>query len=393
MDPVQKEQRHLLQIYHRYPLMIESGRGCWLFDPEGNAYLDAMSGIGVNALGYAHPRITDVLKKQTGLAVHTSNYVYHRYQGELAERLCTLSGMDRAFFCNSGTEAMEAALKAVRARGCLLHSNKTHLVALRRSFHGRTFGSLAVMGQPVYRERFEPFASRVSFVEPNDCAALSNVVCDETAGIVIEPVLGEGGIVPLNPGFLKLARKLASEADALLVLDEIQSGLGRTGRYFAYEWAGIHPDIVTLAKPLAAGLPLGATLFTEQAAEALPEGSHGTTFGGGPLACRVALEFLDVLDGLVPRISSLGAQIFRDLQRLREKYPSIVEIRGKGLMIGIELSFSGRPIVERALEHGLLINCTQDTVLRLLPPYILTQDEASQIIQRLDATLTATWQK
>jgi acetylornithine/N-succinyldiaminopimelate aminotransferase len=390
MNPIQKEQRYLLPIYHRYPLEVESGRGCWLFDPEGNAYLDAMSGIGVNALGHAHPRITEIVAKQAALAVHTSNYVYHRYQGELAERLCSLSGLGRAFFCNSGTEAIEAALKAVRARGRSLDSKKTHLVALQRSFHGRTFGSLAVMGQPAYRQCFGPFGADVTFVEPNDCTGLAKAVSKETAGIVLEPILGEGGILPLNPGFLKLARKLATDAEALLVLDEIQCGLGRTGRYFAYEWAGIHPDIVTLAKPLAAGLPLGATLFTDHAAEALTDGTHGTTFGGGPLACRVALEFLDLLESLLPRISALSAQLFRDLHRLQGKHGSMLEIRGTGLMIGIEMSRPGRPIVEGALKRGLLINCTQETVLRLLPPYVLTEDEATQAVQRLDAALSAT---
>jgi acetylornithine/succinyldiaminopimelate/putrescine aminotransferase len=282
MSPIEKEQRHLLQTYHRYPRIADNGRGCWLFDVDGKSYLDAISGIGVNALGHAHPRIMDVMIEQAKRSVHTSNFVYHPYQGELAERLCAISGMDRAFFCSTGTEAMEAALKAVRAYGRKLNSKKTHLVALRRSFHGRTFGSLAVTGQPAYRRPFEPFAPKVKFVDPNDCASLTNAVSRETAGIILEPVLGEGGIVPLHPGFLRLAREQATQADALLVVDEIQSGLGRTGRYFAYEWAGICPDIVTIAKPLAAGLPLGATLFTEHAARALPAGSHGTTFGGGP---------------------------------------------------------------------------------------------------------------
>ena len=387
MTPIEKEQRYLLQVYHREPLLVDSGRGCWLFDQAGNHYLDAITGIGVNALGHGHPRVLAALLEQAQRCLHTSNHVYHRYQGELAERLCGISGLDRAFFCSTGTEAMETALKAVRSYGRARETKKTRLVALRRSFHGRTLGALAITGQPAYRRLFEPLTPEVTFVEPNDCHGLANAVSKNTAGIVVEPVLGEGGVIPLNAGFLRLARDLATQADAVLVADEIQCGLGRTGRYFAYEWAGIRPDIVTVAKPLAAGLPLGAVLFTERMAATLPRGMHGTTFGGGPLACRVALEFLAVLDEVLPRISHLGAGLLHGLHRLREKHPAIVEIRGKGLMIGLELSCPGRPVVERALEQGLLINCTQRTVLRLLPPYILSEDEAREIIQRLDATL------
>ena len=390
MTPIEKEQRYLLQTYHRYPLTVDSGSGCWLLDAAGNDYLDAITGIGVNALGHAHPRIMDALLEQAQRTIHTSNLVYHRYQGELAERLCAISGMDRAFFCSTGTEAVEAALKAVRSHGRARNTKKTDLVALRHSFHGRTFGSLAITGQPKYRRLFEPFAPKVRFVEPNDCEGLSNAISEDTAGIVVEPILGEGGIIPLNAGFLRLARELATKADALLVTDEIQCGLGRTGRYFAYEWAGIRPDIVTVAKPLAAGLPLGAALFNEASAAVLPVEMHGTTFGGGPLACRVALEFLSVLDDVLPRISKIGSELFRGLHHLREKYSFVREVRGKGLMIGLELSCPARHVVESALEQGLLINCIQETVLRLLPPYILSEDEAGEIVHRLDATLGQT---
>jgi predicted acetylornithine/succinylornithine family transaminase len=387
MTPIEKEQRFLHQTYHRYPLVVDSGRGCWLFDGASNHYLDAIAGIGVNALGHSHPRIMAALLEQARRSLHTSNLVYHRYQGELAERLCAISGMDRVFFCSTGTEAMEAALKAVRSHGRSLGAKKTHLVALRHSFHGRTFGSLAITGEPEYQRPFQPLAPKVTFVEPNDCEGLANAISERTAGIIVEPVLGEGGIIPLNTGFLRLARDLAADSKALLVADEVQCGLGRTGRYFAHQWSGIRPDIITVAKPLAAGLPLGAVLFTEHSSAALPEGSHGTTFGGGPLACRVALEFLAVLEELLPRITKIGESLFRGLRQLRKKHPSIVDIRGKGLMIGLELSCPARPLVEHALEHGLLINCIQETVLRLLPPYILSEDEAGEIIQRLDETL------
>jgi acetylornithine/N-succinyldiaminopimelate aminotransferase len=377
-------EKCLLQTSSQPPMMVQSGRGCYLTDSSGRSYLDAISGIGVNALGHAHARIVAALLEQAPLCIHTSPLFRHPYQGLLAETLCAMSGMDRAFFTNSGTEAVETALKAVRSRGRRLHPEKTKLVALHHSFHGRTFGSLAVTGQPKYQRPFEPLSPAVTFVEPNDCAGLKDAVSEQTAGIIVEPVLGEGGIVPLEGGFLRLARELATRSSALLVADEIQCGLGRTGRYFAYEWSGIRPDIVVIAKPLAAGLPLGATLFSEDAAKALPPGTHGTTFGGGPLACRVALEFLSVLEEVLPRVGTIGQELFDGLQRLREQHPRIVKIRGKGLMLGIQLSCPGQPFVERALERGLLINCTHETVLRLLPPFILDSGEVREILRILD---------
>jgi predicted acetylornithine/succinylornithine family transaminase len=374
----------LLQTLDRAPMMIQSGSGCYLTDSAGRSYLDAISGIGVNALGHAHPRIVAVLLEQAQLCIHTSPLFRHPHQGALAATLCAMSGMDRVFFSNSGTEAMEAALKAVRSRGRGLHAGKTRLVALHNSFHGRTLGSLAITGQPKYQRPFEPLSPAVTFVEPNDYAGLTNAVTEETAGIIVEPVLGEGGVIPLEDDFLRLARDLATRSKALLVADEVQCGLGRTGRYFAYEWSGIRPDIVVLAKPLAAGLPLGATLFSENAARALPPGTHGTTFGGGPLACRVALEFLFVLEEILPRVREIGQVLLSGLKRLRAKHPVITEVRGKGLMLGIQLSRPGQPFVDRALEHGLLLNCTHETVLRLLPPFILSREQAREILRILD---------
>ncbi len=377
-------EKCLLQTSVRPPMMIQSGTGCYLTDSSGRSYLDAITGIGVNALGHAHPRIVAAMLEQAPLCVHTSPLFRHPYQGLLAETLCAMSGMDRAFFSNSGTEAVETALKAVRSRGRRQHPEKTRLVALHNSFHGRTFGSLAVTGQPKYRQPFEPLSPAVTFVEPNDRTGLRNAVSEQTSGIIVEPVLGEGGIIPLDSDFLRLARELATRSNALLVADEIQCGLGRTGRYFAYEWSGIRPDIVVVAKPLAAGLPLGAPLFSEDAARALPPGTHGTTFGGGPLACRVALEFLSVLEGVLPRVGIIGQELHDGLERLREKHPVITEIRGRGLMLGIQLACPGQPFVERALERGLLINCTHETVLRLLPPFTLNSGEAREILRILE---------
>ena len=387
---IQNDQ-HLLPLAGRAPLKIASGQGSFVFDTEGRRYLDAITGIGVNALGYSHPRITAALVDQASLCVHTSNLFQNSYQGALAERLCAMSGMDRAFFSNSGTEAVETALKAVRAHGRAMHPDKIDLVALHHGFHGRTFGSLAITGHSTYRQPFEPLSPPVTFVEPNDFCGLQRAVNDNTGGIILEPVLGEGGIFPLEPDFLRLARKLATRSGALLVADEIQCGLGRIGRHFAYQESGIQPDIVVLAKPLGGGLPLGATLFTTRAAAALPPGSHGTTFGGGPLACRVALEFLAELDGLLANIQERGEQLLNGLLALRQRHSIIQEVRAKGLMIGIQLDRPGEPFVERARDLGLLLNCTHETVLRLLPPFTLTSEEAEQIIETLDRVMLVSY--
>ncbi|MCZ7383908.1 MAG: aminotransferase class III-fold pyridoxal phosphate-dependent enzyme, partial [Candidatus Methanoperedens sp.] len=299
---------------------------------------------------------------------------------------CAISGMDRAFFSNSGTEAMEAALKAVRAYG-RARGGKVRVVALLNSFHGRTFGALAVTGQPKLREAFEPFGGEVTFVEPNDDAALGRAVGEDTAAVVLEPVLGEGGIYPLDVRFLQRARELTTDSGALLVADETQCGLGRTGKHFAFQWAEIRPDVVVTAKPLAAGLPIGATLFTESAARHLPLHAHGSTFGGGPLACRVALEFLSLVDDLLPHIREIGAELRRGLDELQRRHPAITEIRSKGMMFGIQLSRPGQSIVLAALQRGLLLNCTHDTVIRLLPPFILTSAQAQEAVRILDEVL------
>jgi acetylornithine/N-succinyldiaminopimelate aminotransferase len=371
----------LWPIAGRAPLTIESGQGSYVFDSDGRRYLDAITGIGVNALGYAHPRTTAALVNQAQRCVHTSNLFHHPFQEKLARRLCAMTSLDQVFFSSTGTEAVEAALKAVRGR----RSGK--LVALHNSFHGRTFGSLAVTGQPKYRQPFEPLSLQVTFVEPNDLCGLERAVNGDTAGIILEPILGEGGIIPLDSDFLAKARELATRFGALLIADEIQCGLGRTGRRFAYKESGIRPDIVVLAKPLAGGLPLGATLFTEEAAAALPPGTHGTTFGGGPLACRVALEFLDVMEELLPNVRCVGDQLLEGLRGLQRKHPAIAEVRGRALMIGIQLDRSGHAYVERARERGLLINCTHETVLRLLPPFTLSGEEAQEVVDILDSLL------
>jgi len=383
------EQQYLLQTYARYPLLIERGKGVYVYDSEGKKYLDLVGGLGVNALGHAHPRIVKVIREQAAKAIHVSNLYYNEYQGRLAEKLCKLSGLDRAFFANSGTEAMEGALKLARAAGHKTGGGaKCKIVALAGSFHGRTFGALSMTGQDKYRAGFEPMLSGVEFVELNDIAALKTAVTDETCAIVLEPIQGEGGIRECSPEFLNIAREAADQHQAALIFDEIQCGLGRTGTLFAYQHFGVTPDIVAIAKPLAAGIPLGAFLLKEGFAAALTTGKHGTTFGGGPLACRTALEYLAVIEDekLLERVRSVGDYLNSELKVLAKKSKIAREVRGIGMMQAMELSVPARAIVERAMAEGVLINSTQETVLRFLPPFLLEEkhvDKAMRVLRKI----------
>jgi acetylornithine/N-succinyldiaminopimelate aminotransferase len=372
---VDLEREFVLQNYARYPVVLHRGKGCFVYDTDGKRYLDLIAGIGVNALGYAHPRIVKAIRDQASLLLHTSNLYYNEYQGPLAERLAKVSGLQRAFFCNSGTEAMEGALKMARAHGRVINPEKIEVIALQNSFHGRTFGSLSITGQEKYRAPFEPLVPGARFVPINDVAALEQMAGDRTAAIVIEWVQGEGGINPISAEYARKARELADRCDALLVFDEIQCGVGRPGTYFAYQTTDpiVQPDIMVAAKPLACGIPLGVIMSNEKAAAAIPSGMHGSTFGGGPLACRVALEFMDILEELLPHIRSVGAYFRMKLDDLARHHHVIREVRGQGLMLGMELEVPGKQLVLDALAAGLLINVTHDTVVRFLPPYILTE--------------------
>jgi acetylornithine aminotransferase/acetylornithine/N-succinyldiaminopimelate aminotransferase len=360
------------------PLTIQSGEGCYVVDENGRRYLDFASGIGVNALGHNHPRITAAIADQAQKCIHTSNLYSHAWQARLASELCRRAGLDRALFTNSGTEATEAALKLA-----LCHREAKHFVAIEGSFHGRTRGALALAGQRRLRDPFSPLGLDVTFVPPNDEGALEQAVGERTAAVVLEPILGEGGVIPLSEAFLRKAREVTANRGSLLIADECQCGLGRTGRHFAYQWSGIQPDIVTVAKPLAGGLPLGAVLFTEAVYERFPPGTHATTFGGGPLACRVALEFLNEVDGLLEHILQAGAQFRDGLEQLRVRYPVIREVRVRGLMIGVQLNQPAEPFVLAALKRGLLINATQENVIRLLPPYIVTSEQIDEGLSAL----------
>lgn len=380
-----RDQRFVLGTYARTPFHPRSGRGAKLIDAEGRVYWDLLGGIAVNVLGHQHPALVKTLKAEASSLLHVSNLYFHPAQGLLAERLVQLSGLSRAFFCNSGTEANEAALKFARLR----NPGRTEIVALEESFHGRTFGSLSVTGHEAYRAPFAPLVPDVRFVAPNDLDALRAAVGPNTSAIVLEPVMGEGGVVPLTPAFLQAASALADEHGAVLILDEIQCGLGRTGSWFAFQQAGIVPDIVTLAKPLGGGLPLGAVLVGPRIEKVVKPGHHGTTFGGNPIACRMGLAVLDTIEGerLLARVETLGAWLEGELLKLKSKTPAIVDVRGAGMMWGIELDRPAAPVVRALLEKGFVAGTAREKVVRLLPPYIVPKPALASFVAALETTL------
>jgi acetylornithine aminotransferase/acetylornithine/N-succinyldiaminopimelate aminotransferase len=390
------EAKLLLPTYERNPVLFTGGEGVHLIDENGDRYLDLLSGIGVNALGYGHPAIVNTIAEQGRKLVHISNLYFHEYQAPLALRLTTSAGLDRAFFCNSGTEAIEAALKIARAHAGLLrsegHSLGTKILALEHSFHGRTMGAVAATHKDKYREPFAPVMPGVDFVRFNDVADLKAKFSSDVCAVIVEALQGEGGIRPISPEFFAEARVLTQSTGALLLCDEIQAGLGRTGKWFAYQHYDVQPDVVTLAKPLAGGLPLGAVLCTEEAARAIHPGMHGTTFGGGPLACAVALAVLDAIEQqkLLEHVTETGSYFRSRLNELAAKHPAIVEVRGEGLMLAADLDSAdlAKQVVADMLARRILINRTSETVLRFLPPFIIGKQHVDEAIDALDQILT-----
>jgi len=384
-----RERHFLLQTYNRYPIVLTRGKGVFLYDIEEKRYLDFVSGLGVNALGHAHPRIVKAIRDQGAKLVHVSNLYYHEYQGPLAEKLCGLSGLNRAFFSNSGTEAIEGSIKLARLAGHRAGGEqKSRLVALEGSYHGRTFGALSLTGQDKHRKGFEPLLEDVTFVKQNDQDGLRAAVNDNTCAIVLEPIFGEGGIHECSVEFLRECRALADRHRVALIFDEIQCGLGRTGTMFAFQSFGVMPDMVAIAKPIAAGLPLGAFLAKEEFASAIAPGQHGTTFGGGPLACRIALEFLAIVEEekLLENVNKVGGYLQQELKGLVEKRAAATEVRGRGFIQGIQLEIPARPIVDAALAEGVLFNSTQDTVVRFLPPFLMEEkhiDKGIRVLKKL----------
>jgi acetylornithine/N-succinyldiaminopimelate aminotransferase len=391
-DVIAVETDHLLQVYRRGRVVFERGRGCRLFDADGRAYLDLISGVGVASLGHANPKLAEAISAQARELLHTSNLYFHPLQGELARRLSALSGMPRSFFCNSGAEAVETCLKFARK---FWHSQgregRTGFVALEHSFHGRTMGALSATWDDHYRAPFAPLIPGVRFVPMDDPKALEAAVSSSTAAVIVEPLQGEGGVRPLSQAMADAITAACKKTGALLIADEVQSGLGRTGVPFYSTVLGMKPDLMALGKALGAGVPIGAAMFTDRVAAAAAPGDHGSTYGGNLLACRAALTFLEELidRDLVGHVAKAGAHLEKGLRAIKERRPAVREIRGAGLMWGLDLDRPALPVVDAALQRGLLVNRTSETVVRLLPPYIITPAEIDEALVLLDQAIGA----
>jgi acetylornithine/N-succinyldiaminopimelate aminotransferase len=390
-DVVTRESKYVLPIYKRNPVTFVRGEGVRLYDANGREYIDLLSGIGVAALGHAHPGLARAIAEQSQTLIHTSNLFFHPLTGELAERLTKLSGLARAFFCNSGTEAVEACLKFARRYWHTKGAPRAEFVALDESFHGRTFGSLSVTSDEHYRAPFEPLLPTVKFVRTNDPAALAAAVTTSTAAIIAESVIGEGGIRPLTPAFASALTEACAKTGALLIADEIQSGLGRTGHPFYFQALGLEPHLVAIGKALGGGVPIGAALFSQEVADTVSYGDHGSTYGGNLLACRAALCVLSELfdGGVAENVKRVGISFERRLRALAAKHPIVKEVRGAGLMWGVELTRDAGAVVPAALERGVVVNRTAERVVRLLPPLVITEADADEALNRLDAALGA----
>lgn len=389
---LERDADHMLPVYARYPVVMERGEGVYLWDTTGNRYLDLMAGLGVNALGHAHPRMVAAMADQAGKVVHLSPQYASRYPGELAERLCALAGMKGVFYSTGGSEAVEGALKLARTHARQHYgAHKVEVVALRNSYHGRTYGSLSVTGQEKYRLDFGPGLPHVRFVDRNDMEGLRASVSEATACILMEPLLGEGGVHVIEHGFMAEARRLADAVGALLIFDEIQSGLGRTGKWFAFERSGVRPDALILGKPLGGGIPLSALLVNEELFDAFGVAKHGSTLGGSPLACRLGLEFLSIVEdeGLLERVTDTGDYLMAGLKELERESPMAVEARGLGLLLGLELNVPVRPLAEEALEAGFMLNAVQGNVMRFLPSFYLERRHVDQTMELLRRLLRA----
>ncbi|MGH9375952.1 MAG: aspartate aminotransferase family protein [Terriglobia bacterium] len=387
------EDRVLIPTYERMPILAVRGEGCTVYDERGKRYVDFLGGLAVNSLGYDHPEIMKVLRDESETLLHVSNLLYHAYQGPLADKLARLAGLDRVFFGNSGTEVTEGAIKLARAYARKRYPaepfERYEILAVENSFHGRTLGALSATWPEKYRKPFEPLVPGIRFVRLNDTEHLRQSFTPRVAGLLVEPIQGEGGVVEIREEFLKAAEELCRENKALFICDEIQCGLGRTGRMFAYQKYGLKPDVVLVAKPLAAGLPLAAILAREEAAQAFAPGMHGTTFGGGPLQCRLALKTLEIIErpGFLEHVQEVGAYFRRQLLNLQDELPVIREIRGDGLMIAVELAVPGKDVVKQLLDAGFLLNCTQEKALRFLPPLIIERRHVDELIAALRPAL------
>ncbi len=386
------DAQYVLQIYKRLPVVFVRGDGMRLIDDGGRAYLDFLSGIGVASLGHAHPGLAQAVADQAATLIHTSNLYHHPLQGTLAARLVQHTGLDRVFFCNSGTEANEACLKfARRYWHAKRETRRTKIVAFTNAFHGRTMGSLSVTWDPHYREPFSPLIPDVKFASPAEPWLLDAIVDEDTAAIIIEPIQGEGGVRPISRDLVAALHAARERTGALIIADEVQSGSGRTGAFLASHLVGLSPDLVALGKALGAGVPVGAAVMRQAVADTLSPGDHGTTYGGNLLACRAALVFLDELDGgLLQSIRRVSAHLASRLRELGLRHSaSVKEVRGAGLIAALDLAFDAAPVVTAAFERGLLVNRTSTTVVRMLPPFIVSESDVDEAVGILDASLDA----
>ena len=387
---INRADKHVMKTYGRYPIVAERGEGCRLWDVEGKAYLDFLAGVAVNNLGHCHPKVVAALREQAGRLLHCSNFYHIPQQVELAEWLCEHSFAERVFFCNSGAEANEAAMKLARK-----HSNEKHgedrfeVITALASFHGRTIGAISATGQEKVKAGFTPMLEGFKHVPFGDVEAMRQAITPESCAIMLEPLQGEGGVNVAPSGYLKAVRELCDEFDLLLIFDEVQVGCGRTGTLWAYEQDEVIPDVMTLAKALAGGPPIGALLTTEGLAASLGPGTHGSTFGGNPLVCAAALAAMQTINEktLLDNCRAMGAYLTEKLEQLKGKYSLIKEIRGLGLIIGVELTIEGGPLVIKAMERGLLMNCTVGNVLRFVPPLIVNRTEIDEAMTILDEVL------
>jgi acetylornithine/N-succinyldiaminopimelate aminotransferase len=388
-DPIALDTQHVLQVYRRAPVVFESGKGCALFTADGERYLDLISGVGVASLGHAHPGLARAIADQAATLLHTSNLFHHPLQSALAARLAALSGLPRAFFCNSGAEAVEACLKFSRRYWQAQGTPRANFVAFTHSFHGRTMGAVSVTWDDHYRAPFAPLVPGVAFVDPGDPAAIAAAITRDTAAVIVEPIQGEGGVRPLPQAAVDAIAAACRRTGALLIADEVQCGLGRTGRAFYSEVLGLQPDLMALGKALGAGIPIGAALFSERVAAAAKPGDHGSTYGGNLLACRAALVFLEELtnNGLMDHVAKVGEHMERGLRALASRQPAIKAIRGAGLMWGLDIDRPAAAVVDAARERRLLVNRTSDTVIRLLPPYVITESEIDEALPLLEAAI------
>jgi acetylornithine/N-succinyldiaminopimelate aminotransferase len=388
-DTIALDARHVLQVYRRAPVVFESGKGAALFTGAGERYLDLISGVGVASLGHAHPALARAIAAQASTLLHTSNLFHHPLQAELATRLSELSGLPRAFFCNSGAEAVEACLKFSRRFWHAQGTPRTKFVAFEHSFHGRTMGALSVTADEHYRGPFQPLIPGVTFVDPADGSAIAAAITPETAAVIVEPIQGEGGVRPIAQGAANAIAAACRRTGALLIADEVQCGLGRTGQAFYSTVLGLEPDLMALGKALGAGVPIGAAMFSDRVAAAAKPGDHGSTYGGNLLACRAALVFLEELTtgGLMAQVARTGAYLERGLRAMASRQPAIKDVRGAGVMWGLEIDRPAAAIVEAALQRKLLINRTSDTVVRLLPPYVITEKEIDEALPLLEAAI------